>query len=80
MSCKRLDIMEFHCHEGRHLRKYTLLDWTIDLLTFLATLPFITPYDIIIVAVMVLQMPTKIAVFLGKKIIFHKSLDALQFD
>lgn len=42
MSCKRLDIIEFHCHRGRQLRKYTLLDCTIDLETFLATLPFIT--------------------------------------
>lgn len=42
MSCKRLDIMEFHCHGGRQLRKYTLIDDTIDLETFLATLPFIT--------------------------------------
>lgn len=45
MSCKRLDIMEFHCHGGRQLRKSTPLDCTIDLETFLATLPFITlPY------------------------------------
>lgn len=39
MSCKRLDITEFHCCGGRQLRKHTL---TIDLETFLATLLFIT--------------------------------------
>lgn len=34
--------MEFHFHGGRQLRKYTLTDCTIDLVTFLAALPFIT--------------------------------------
>lgn len=41
MTSKRLDIMEFHCQEGRHLKKYTLIDCSIDLPTFLASLPFI---------------------------------------
>lgn len=42
MTSKRVDIMAFHCQEGRHLKKYTLIDCSIDLPTFLASLPFIT--------------------------------------
>lgn len=42
MSSERLDIMECHCHGGRQLKKYTLIDDAIDLVTFLATLLFIT--------------------------------------
>lgn len=42
MSCKRLDIMEFHCHGSWQLKKYTLADCSIGLLTFSAALPFIT--------------------------------------
>lgn len=69
MTSKRLDIMEFHWQEGRHLKKYTLIDCSIDLPTFLATLLFyyFTLYDMMSVAILVLQMSTKIAVFYGKE-------------
>lgn len=69
MSCKRLDITEFHCRKGRHLKKYTVIDCTIDLPTFLVTLPFITLLYMIwsVLQSWFLQMPTKIAVFYGKE-------------
>lgn len=69
MTSKRLDIMEFHWQEGRHLKKYTLIDCSIDLPIFLATLLFyyFTLYDMMSVAILVLQMSTKLQYFMGKK-------------
>lgn len=64
MSCKRLDIMECHCHGGRQLKKYSLIDCMIDYnVSSHFVFYYFTLYDMISVAILVLQMPTKIAVF-----------------
>lgn len=59
--------MECHCHGGRQLEKGALRDCAIDLVTFLATLPFVPLYGMTCVAIMVLQMPTETAVLYGEE-------------
>lgn len=82
MSCKRLDSMEFHCYRGRQLVKYTLVDCTIDLVTFPATLPFMAFLCVIpsVLQSWFYRCPLKLQYFIEEKIIFHKSLHAVQFD
>lgn len=82
MSCKRLDIMEFLCHRDRQLPKYTLVDCTLDLVTFAAPLPFMAFFCVIpsVLLSWFYRCPLKLQYFIEEKIIFHKSLHAVQFD